>query len=129
MTSEGGHPRATADALPLRSWAAAALLREGRSIVLPATGTSMRPLFAPGDRLRVRPAVAADARVGDVVVIAGDERLVAHRLVYATATTLVTRGDSAVDADAPVAADALVGIVEVTPSPHALRATIRALLR
>lgn len=115
--------------LPLRSLTAAALLREGRSVVLPATGTSMRPLFAPGDRLRVRPAVAADARLGDVVVIATDERLVAHRLMYATATTLITRGDDAVHADPPVPAEALVGIVEVAPSPHALRATLRALIR
>ena len=115
--------------LPLRSLTAAALLREGRTVLLPATGSSMRPLFAPGDRLRVRPAVAADARPGDVVVIATADRLIAHRLVYATPTTLLTRGDDALTPDAPVSPDALIGIVDVPATPHTLRATLRALFR
>ncbi len=118
-----------ASELPLRSLAAAALLREGRPVILPATGTSMRPLFAPGDRLRVRPAVAADARLGDVVVIATPERLIAHRLIGATSTTLTTRGDDAVRADPPFPTAALIGIVDVPTTPHTLRATLRALLR
>jgi hypothetical protein len=113
---------------PLRSLLAATLLREGRSVVLPATGTSMRPLFAPGDRILVRPAGAAEARPGDVVVLLGERGLVAHRLLYATPTALVTRGDSAF-ADPPWPPAALVGIAVVPPSPRALYAAIRALCR
>jgi hypothetical protein len=120
---------ATSAALPLRSLAAAALLREGRPVVLPATGSSMRPLFAPGDRLRVRPARAADARPGDIVVIATADRLVAHRLVYATPTALITRGDDAATNDVPAPPSALVGIIDVPPSPHSLYSALRALLR
>jgi phage repressor protein C with HTH and peptisase S24 domain len=113
----------------LRSLLAATLLREGRAIELPATGTSMRPLFAPGDRIRVRPARAADVRPGDVVVILDDGHgLVAHRLLYATPTAVHLRGDNG-DADPPYPREAVVGVADVPPSPRALYAALRALLR
>jgi phage repressor protein C with HTH and peptisase S24 domain len=114
---------------PLRSLLAAELLREGRTVELPATGTSMRPLFAPGDRIRVRPASAADVRPGDVVVIVDDnDALVAHRLIYATGAAVHLRGDDS-PADPPYPPDAVVGVAEVDPSPRALYAAVRALLR
>jgi Peptidase S24-like len=122
-------PFASAEPPPLRSLAAAALLREGHTIILPATGTSMRPLFAPGDRLRVRPARAADARPGDVVVLARADRLVAHRLVYASPTALITRGDDAATDDPAAPPATLVGIVDVPLSPRALYSALRALFR
>ena len=91
----------------------------------------MRPLFAPGDVVRVRPARAADVRPGDVVVVfdAGDDQLVCHRLVYAAGARVVTRGDDCPSADAPICADAIIGRVDVPPSPRALYCAVRALLR
>jgi hypothetical protein len=114
---------------PLRFELAAQLLREGQSVELPATGTSMRPLFFPGrDRLLVHPARAADARPGDVVVLELPHGLIAHRLLWATATALHTRGDDTGD-DPPISPSALIGIVAVPPSPRALWAALRALFR
>jgi peptidase S24-like protein len=115
---------------PLRSLLAATLLREGRTVELPATGNSMRPLFAPGDRIVVLPARATDARPGDVVVVLIPEHgLVAHRLIWATATTVQLRGDNGTAYDRPLPATAVVGIAMVPPSPRALWAAVRALLR
>jgi hypothetical protein len=114
---------------PLRSLLAATLLREGRTVELPATGTSMRPLFTPGERILVRPARAADVRPGDVIVILDEEHgLVAHRLIYATAAALYMRGDNGLP-DPPCPPAAVVGVADVPPSPRALYAAIRALLR
>lgn len=114
---------------PLRSLLAATLLREGRAVELPATGTSMRPLFAPGDRILVRPARAADVRPGDVIVFLDpDHGLVAHRLIYATRAALHTRGDNS-RPDPPCRPDTVVGVAVVPASPRVLYAALRALLR
>ena len=114
---------------PLRSLLAAALLREGRTVELPATGASMRPLIPPGGFVRVEPARAADVRAGDVVVVDAGGRLICHRLVYIAAGRAVTRGDDVVACDPPLPADAIVGRVPIAPSPHALYCAVRALLR
>jgi phage repressor protein C with HTH and peptisase S24 domain len=120
---------AAAPAPSLRFELAAAMLREGRTVELPATGTSMRPLIAPGGVVRVEPARAADVRPGDVVLVETGGRLVCHRLVYVAAGRAVTRGDNVVDCDAPLPADAIIGRVAISPSPHALYCAVRALLR
>ena len=120
----GARPR------PLRPRLAVEFLRAGRTVELPLGGGSMRPLFAPGDVVRVRPARAADVRPGDVVVFdAGDDQLVCHRLVYASGARVVTRGDDCPSADAPISADAIVGRVDIPPSPRALYSALRALFR
>lgn len=108
---------------------AAALLREGRTVELPATGWSMRPLIAPGGVVRIEPARAADVRPGDIVVVDVGGRLVCHRLVYKTADRVVTRGDATAIADPPQPLDAVIGRVPIPPSPHALHCAVRALLR
>jgi hypothetical protein len=105
------------------------MLREGRAVELPLCGISMRPLFASGDCVRVVPARAAGLRLGDVILVDLGERLLCHRLVYKTDTTLVTRGDDASGDDAPLPHAALLGRVEVSPSPRALWAAVRALVR
>jgi len=105
------------------------MLREGRAIELPAQGTSMLPLFAPGATIRVWPARAEDVRVGDVVLVDIDGQLVAHRLIQARAGRIVTRGDDMVEADAPLPATAIIGRVDVPNGPRALYAAVRALLR
>lgn len=113
----------------LRAELAAAMLREGRTVELPLGGASMRPLFAPGDALRVAPARPDELRPGDVVLVDVGGRLLCHRLLYATPTSLVLRGDDAPAADPPVPHAALVGRVDVPPSPRALWAAVRALVR
>lgn len=105
------------------------ILREGRTAELPAVGISMRPLLAPGRPLRVVHAAIDELRPGDVVVVDSGDALVCHRLVYVTADRLVTRGDDTPDCDPPLPHDALIGRVEVPPSPHALYCAVRALLR
>ena len=106
-----------------------AILREGRTAELPAVGISMRPLLAPGRPLRVVHATVDELRPGDVVVVDTGDALVCHRLVYVTRDRLVTRGDDAPACDAPLPHAALIGRIDVPPSPHALYCAVRALLR
>ena len=113
----------------LRPQLAAEMLREGRSVEMPLGGSSMRPLLAPGDRLLIHPARASDVRPGDVVLVDADGWLVCHRLLYVADGRIVTRGDDALDDDPSLPADAVIGRVEVPPSPHALYCAVRALLR
>lgn len=108
---------------------AAELLRAGQTVDLPLGGASMRPLFAPGDVLRVRPAAATTVRPGEVVLVDLGGRLLCHRLVYAAGDRIVTRGDDAFACDPPLPADALIGRVDVPPSPRALYCAVRALFR
>ncbi len=113
----------------VRTELAATLLREGRTVELPATGTSMRPLIPPGGVVRVEPARADDVRLGDIVLVDDGEGLVCHRLIYATGAVVVTRGDANPYDDPPMPRNAIVGRVPVAPSPHALYCAVRALIR
>lgn len=106
-----------------------ALLRDGHTAEIPTVGVSMRPLLGPGAPIRVVHATAARVRPGDVVVVANDETLICHRLIYVANDRVVTRGDDAPECDPPLPADAIVGRVDVPPSPHALYCAVRALLR
>jgi hypothetical protein len=60
----------------LRARLAVEMLREGRTVELPANGTSMRPLIPPGGVVRVEPASADSVRPGDIVLTAADGCLV-----------------------------------------------------
>jgi len=113
----------------LRFELAAEMLRQGRTVELPATGTSMRPLIPPGGVVRVEPARAGDVAPGDIVLVEAGGSLVCHRLVYVAGGRAVTRGDNSVACDPPVPVDAIIGRVDVAPSPHALYCAVRALLR
>lgn len=115
--------------MSLRAQLAAQMLREGHTVELPATGWSMRPLIPPGGTVRVEPASVGDVRPGDVVVVDAGGELLCHRLRYVAGGRVVTRGDNTLDDDPPLPADALIGRVEVPPSPHALYCAVRALLR
>lgn len=115
--------------MTVRAQLAAEMLRAGQAVDLPATGSSMRPLIPPGGLVRVTPASAASVRPGDVVLVDAGGRLVCHRLVYADRGRVVTRGDDGCENDPPLPADAVIGRVEIPPSPHALYCAVRALLR
>jgi hypothetical protein len=66
-------------------------LRAGFAVELRARGGSMWPLLRTGDWIRVEPALPGSLRRGDIVVIDGDNGLVAHRAV--AVDPLITRGD------------------------------------
>ena len=112
-----------------RGQLAAEMLREGYTVDLPALGTSMRPLIAPGGVIRVAPASAGAVRPGDVVLVDAGGHLVCHRLVYASHDRVVTRGDNAPANDPSLPAAAVIGRVDIPPSPHALYCAVRALFR
>jgi phage repressor protein C with HTH and peptisase S24 domain len=113
----------------IRPTVAAQLLREGGAVAMPLGGSSMRPLFTPGDTLRIDPATAVTVAPGDIVVLDLDGQLLVHRLVYKTAWSVVTRGDDSPACDPPQPHAAVIGRVDVAPSSSALYATLRALLR
>ncbi len=81
----------------------------------------MGSALADGSVVRVR---ARRAWPGDVVVVrAHGEHLVVHRLLgfyrQGGQVRLVTRGDAAARADAPVASTRLVGVADVPVPAHA----------
>jgi phage repressor protein C with HTH and peptisase S24 domain len=104
-------------------------LREGRPVELRLLGRSMLPLIPPGSVLRIEPARADDVRLGEVVLVDLGGRHLCHRLVYVAGGLAVTRGDAVAECDPPLPADAIIGRVDVPPSPHALLCAVRALLR
>lgn len=91
------------------------------------SGPSMRPTFAPGQLLYVRP-LFADLRPGDVLVFqdpAADDRFVVHRALALTPEGLLMRGDNNRLQDAsPVPLSHVVGRVELVEAGgdyHAVR--------
>ncbi|MDM8543770.1 S24/S26 family peptidase [Desulfococcaceae bacterium HSG9] len=78
-------------------------------------GPSMRPAFRPGDMLYVRPAVR-DIYAGNVIVFTDPVRgRIVHRIISATGTGWVTRGDNNRLKDVlPVTPDLLIGRAEIT---------------
>jgi hypothetical protein len=82
-------PAASLDALAAQS------LRLGTALRVRARGGSMRPFLIDGDVLVVRPAAAAEIRIGDVICYeppSGGLRL--HRAVAREERGFVTRGDA-----------------------------------
>lgn len=57
------------------------LLRNGRSVRFSAPGHSMYPTIRDGETLIVQPIKAARVAVGDIILHAVDQRLIAHRVV------------------------------------------------
>jgi signal peptidase I len=72
-------------------------LRRTGSAVIAVNGTSMHPTLPMGYRVYLRPASAADLKVGEIAVFRGDRYLTIHRLVWKepreTGGHLVFRGD------------------------------------
>ncbi len=88
------------------------------------SGPSMRPTFAPGQLLYVRP-FAADLQPGDVLVFqdsAADERFVVHRALALTPGGWLMRGDNNRLQDAfPVPHSRVVGRVELVDAGDGYR--------
>ena len=88
--------------------------RRAASRWIQARGASMRPLIAPGTWMLVDFG-ARPHGVGEIVLVPVGDVIVAHRVVGTirreTGTLLLTKGDAEPYCDAPVSADAVIGVV------------------
>ena len=89
---------------------AADVIRRFGVLRLRVNGFSMLPSIWPGDIACVSRVVAY--RPGDVVLFSRKGRLFIHRVVEMSGGAVVTRGDSMLDADPPVAVSDVLGRVE-----------------
>ncbi len=108
-----------------------ALLESGYSIRFRATGRSMFPAIGDGDIIEVSP--EEKKSTGDVVLLSGDERLIAHRIIDSQPNQVITRGDSCLEADYVESATVLGRVSSVITAngpraPHTLRTRLRAFL-
>jgi len=90
----------------------------------------MFPAIADGDLVEVAP--QTNNSTGDVVLISDDERLVAHRIVRADESNIITRGDSCLENDHTGDRTVLGRISAVLTAhgpraPHTLRTRLRTL--
>ena len=90
----------------------AVLLKDGLSVEIRATGSSMSPFIRPGDVVVLDPLGRLAPRTGEVVgFLRGPSRLAIHRVVAKQAGVLVMRGDGASVDDGPVLPGDIVGRV------------------
>jgi hypothetical protein len=74
-------------------------------------GLSMFPCLLPGDIVTVERRAIEDFRAGDIAKYLRDGRLMVHRVIELREGKLITRGDAAIENDAPVRAEEIVGKV------------------
>ena len=79
-------------------------------------GRSMEPTLPEGAAIRIGPLGSDGYRVGQIVLYAVENRLVAHRVVYRGGASrsgpiAITRGDNCLSCDPPIREDAMFGIV------------------
>ena len=86
------------------------MIRRFGALRLRVNGFRMLPTIWPGDIACVSRVVAY--RPGDVVLFSRKGRLFVHRVVEMSGGAVVTRGDSMLDADPPVALSDVLGRVE-----------------
>lgn len=86
----------------------------GARLRLHVRGTSMIPALWPGESVRVESSNFEELRLGDVIVIARDRQLIAHRIVNlregADGLAVITRGDARLHNDLPVLPAELIGV-------------------
>lgn len=107
------------------------LLLQGRSATFTVMGISMLPSIRSGDAVTIVPR-QSEPRVGDIVAICKNNRLLVHRVIAVDAHGgLVTAGDGLATADGYSTQDEVVGVViavngerpptgSVAGAPHAL---------
>lgn len=84
--------------------------QNGEQAWIAARGDSMRPLIAPGARLLVAFG-ALPTGVGEIVVFAQGERLIAHRVVAWRRSRPIAKGDAEAFCDAPLEREHILGVV------------------
>jgi hypothetical protein len=75
-----------------------------------ARGSSMRPLIAPGARLLVEFG-AVPTGVGEIILFAQGEQLIAHRVVAWRQSRLIAKGDAEAFCDASLDLSNILGVV------------------
>ncbi len=90
---------------------AAEVLRASGILRLRAWGSSMLPSIWPGDVLVIQKRELRQVAAGETAVFFPSGRMTAHRVVSHHGSFLVTQGDSVPQADPPVTADNLLGVV------------------
>lgn len=98
---------------------------EEREVWVTLDGGSMTPTILPGTRLRLHCSRRLPG-LGEIVACRQDSALIVHRLLQITgppdAPTLICRGDGNIVPDAPVPAEAVVGVVtQIAPLPFSRR--------
>jgi hypothetical protein len=120
---------------PHKHGLAAEVLRNNGKLRLVARGHSMLPTLWPGDLLHIEATAFDRVHPGDVVLFGRDDRFYIHRILSrgeagdgSARPSLVTRGDSMPEEDAPVFAEELLGRVvslerrgKVSPVPGCSR--------
>ena len=91
---------------------AADVIRRFGALRLRVNGFSMLPSIWPGDIACVSRVDQDAYRPGDDVLFSRNGRLFVHRVVEMSGGAVVTRGDSMLDADPPVALSDVLGRVE-----------------
>jgi hypothetical protein len=112
-------------------------LRAFGAVRFRVTGDCMSPAIAPGEEVLVVSAEERPPRFGDVVLVASREGPRLHRLVYAFAGSLRTKGDRAPGFDGPrrdtlgtvVGVERGPGLVPVFSPGRALLSLLRGLAR
>ena len=106
------------------------LLKEGNAIRFQARGASMSPAIRDGEIVYVKPALLADLRMGDIVLVKGEVGFRLHRLVIADAEqdVFITRGDCGQQDDPAVSGEEVVGIA-VSKEVQVGRGCVRAKFR
>jgi signal peptidase I len=87
----------------------AEVARSHGEVQLQVLGGSMLPSIWPGDRLIVQRRNPNQIQPGKIILYKREGGLVAHRVVARHGESLLTRGDSLLNADAPVPAEEIVG--------------------
>jgi signal peptidase I len=117
------------------------LLRNGRSVRFSAPGHSMYPTIRDGETLIVQPIEPARVAVGDIILHAVDQRLIAHRVVRivnsksAAACEFIFKADASSSLNEPVKPSQILGkVVSIerngtTIDPYGLKAKLACLPR
>jgi signal peptidase I len=87
------------------------LLARGHAVRFRAKGASMHPVIRSEDYLHVEPIGGGEIETGDVVLAFAERGLTAHRVIRSGDGLIVTRGDNALGADAPLRREAILGRV------------------
>lgn len=95
---------------------ASGLLGEGKGVRVKAGGTSMYPEIKAGSILHIGALKDPDdIAVGDIIAWEREDDMVVHRVIHKyrhdEKTLFITRGDSALTSDSPVAFDDIAGKV------------------
>ena len=93
------------------------IIRQGRSVLIFASGYSMFPFLRKGDLLTVEPVPMETIKRGDVVVFEMEQKWIAHRVVKnrnsAEGVEFLLRGDTCIDFDPMVNRENYMGVVQV----------------